>query len=425
MKGLKGVFPLVILAFFLMSFSPEKKISLEVYNTDVKGVLMLLSESQGLNLVCGDGVKGTVTLRMKGAKWIDVINLVSRLRKLSWRVEGGTLFVFPKEVTKRKVLEIIPLNYSSAKDISERVSKLLSEEGTVEVDERTNSIIVQDYPENVKKIKDLVKKLDKRVKQILVMAKIVSVDYSHVKDIGIQWGGYYYRSSGGTRFGTSGSVSEDKIDNAGGASNVGNEVSENNMAINLPAKGATSSLFLSLGKLSKSEFYRINTRLTALIESRKAEVLSEPKVLTIDNKSARIGQGVEIPYQTTSDQGTKTEFRKAELSLYVKPKVNEDGDIFLEVTVTRDSEGEMTDAGPTINTQRVQTCLLLKDGETAVIGGIVEQSRVKEVHSVPFFSKVPLLGRLFKRKMKSKGKREVLVFITPKILGEALGGPTK
>ncbi len=426
----------LIASFFLMAFSPSKRVSVEVYDTDVKGVLVLLSESQGLNLVCSDKVKGKVTLKLRNVPWIRAMDTVSSIVPMSWKVEAGTLYVFPKKrVEEERVLSIVPLSYSSAKDVAERVSKLLSEGGRVDVDERTNSIIVYDRVENVKKIRSLIKVLDKKVKEILVQAKIISVDYSHMRDIGIQWGGYYYgQASGGkTRYGTAGSTYENeeseeggggenerwsKIDAADGVEKMKEELEKSsNVAVNLPANAPTSSLFFTFGKLTKSEFYRINMRLSALIRSRNAEVVSEPKVLTIDNKPARIGQGVEIPYQTVSDEGTKTEFRKAELSLYVKPRVNANGDIFLDVTVTRDSIGAMTtDAGPTINTQRVNTSLLLKDGETAVIGGIVENSRIKEVERVPILSKIPGIGRLFKRKMKDKSKREMLIFITPKVL---------
>ncbi len=408
----------IILAFMILAgFNPDKRIDLEVYDADIKGVYSMLSEMQGLNFVCGKGVKGKVTLKMKNATWSEVVDTISHLNNLKWEVKGGNLFVYG--VRKEKELRIIPLSYSSCKDLIDRVSKFISKDGSIDIDERTNSIIVMDYKENVKKVEELLKKLDIPTKQILIQARIVSVDYSHVRDIGIQWGGYYYRSSDGTKIGVSGAATADKVSSGGSVGNIGTEVSEENMAINLPPEASTSGIFFALGKVSKSELYRINARIMALVERRKAEILSEPRIVTIDNREARIGQGTEIPYQTVSESGTKTEFRKAELSLYVKPKVTADGNIFLTLTVTKDSMGVMTSAGPTINTQRVETNLLLKDGETAVIGGIVEEDKTFVREEVPILSKLPIIGKaLFSRRQKSKGKKEMLVFITPKVLGK-------
>ncbi len=409
---------LVILAILLCAFNPKKRISIEVYDADVKGVFSMLAEMQNLGLVFKDSIKKKVSMRLEGVTWERALETLANIADVDYSVEDGILFISQKR--PQKVMKIFELSYSNAKEVADRVSKLLSKDGVVDVDERTNSVIVTDYKYNMPRIENFIKQLDKKIKQILIEAKIVSVDYSHVKDIGIQWGGYYYRTSDGTKVGISGAADQDKVSGAKSVDNIKSEVEEGNTAINLPSSGANSGIFFTLGKLSRSEFYRISTRIMALVEKRKAEILSEPKVVTMDNREASIGQGTEIPYQTVSDQGTKTEFRRAELSLYVKPKVAADGSIFLTVTITRDSMGVMTNAGPTINTQRVQTSLILKDGETAVIGGIVEEDKSTIRNEVPILSKIPFIGKkLFVRRQRNRGKKEMLIFITPKVIGEA------
>ncbi len=411
---------IVLLALLLCAFNPKRKVSIEVYDADVKGVFSMLADMQNLNLVFKNQIKKKVSMKLEGVTWERAIKTLASIADVNYSIEGGILFVFKKK--PEKVMRIFELSYSNAKEVADRVSKLLSKDGVVDVDERTNSVIVTDYKENILKIEKFIKQLDKKIKQVLIEAKIVSVDYSHVKDIGIQWGGYYYRTSDGTRVGVSGAAEQDKVSGAKSIDNIRSEVEEGNTAVNLPSSGANSGIFFTLGKLSRSEFYRISSRIMALVEKRKAEILSEPKVVTMDNREASIGQGTEIPYQTVSDKGTKTEFRRAELSLYVKPKVAADGSIFLTVTITRDSMGVMTNAGPTINTQRVQTSLILKNGETAVIGGIVEEDKSTIKNEVPVLSKIPFIGRkLFVRRQRNRGKKEMLIFITPKVIGEAKG----
>jgi type IV pilus assembly protein PilQ len=311
-------------------------------------------------------------------------------------------------------MEILKVNFATASEIAPRLQTVLSDRGSIDTDERTNTVIVTDIPKHLGLIRDMLQQLDTPIKQVLIEAKIVKMESNAVKDIGIQWGGVWANNSGGTYYGVTGSGLGPTglpavTPGADGAPTV-----DSGYAVNMPALGATSGLGLIFGKVNK---FNLNLRLSALQNRHRAQILSSPKVLALDNHQARIGQGLEIPYETTSDEGTTTEFKKAELSLEVTPHITNNNNVSMDVSINKDSIGQQTSDGPAINTQNVQTTLLLFNGETAVVGGIIERDDSKDVDKVPGLSSLPLIGDLlFKHKHDNIKQTELLIFLTPTVV---------
>jgi type IV pilus assembly protein PilQ len=317
------------------------------------------------------------------------------------------------------VIETIPVNYSKASDLQGKVKDLLSEGGKIQIDDRTNTIIVRDLRKNVEDVKALVATLDTPTPQVLIEARIVEVDTSFTRELGVQWGGSY-TSDGATTVGVTG------IQDSTGSSNAGQTLSNQtpytagsvpvNYAVNLPASvGLGSGGGIALGILRDN--LRLDLSLSALEASGKGKVVSSPKVVTIDNKEALIEQGTQIPYSTVSASGTNTQFVDATLSLKVTPHITPEGSIIMKLEAKNDSPGETGATGqPAINKKKATTEVLVRDGETAVIGGILQVTRKEDEKAVPWLSRIPVLGFFFKNTLTQSSNRELLIFITPKIL---------
>jgi type IV pilus assembly protein PilQ len=409
-------------------------ISIDFKGTDIQNVFRFLAEINHLNVVMGDDVSGTVTLRLKNVPWKQVLDIVLRTHQLGMEREGNVVRIAPMEVflqeeaarqekarreaesrkteeaVKPTVIRILKVNFADINDVADKIeSTILSDRGTIETDPRTNSIIINDLPDNIDLAAELLRELDEPVRQVMIEAKIVKIHKTSVKALGIQWGGAFKSSTGDRYYGIYG--------NSNGQDDVGLPTPGDSSfyAVNLPVAAATSGIGMVFGKIDK---FALNVKLSAMQSKGNAQVLSNPKVVALNQQEAEIRQGKEIPYQTSSDNtGPTTEFKNADLSLKVTPTITNNNMISMKVTVTKDSKGENTpDAGPVINTQRIDTSLLLKDGETAVIGGILESNRIDANRSVPFFGKIPILGYLFNHDYSDGEQTELMIFISPRIV---------
>ena len=403
---------------------PGKKVSLDFQDADIINVLRLLAEVSKLNMVIGDNVAGKVTIKMLDVPWDQALDVILKMKGLGKVYEDNVLRIDTlsniarqqEDEAKAKdamvkaedlVTQILPVNYAKAGDIAESIKKSLSTRGDITVDIRTNMLIIKDIKDKQEEIDKLLKTLDKPTPQVLIEARIVQADSNFAKDLGIQWGGSYTSTPGdynvGIISGPGGSV---------GAPTTG-------FAVNLPAAGVAGtkgSVGFTIGK-TIGDAFNLDLRLSAGETKGLTKVLSAPKIATLDNREATIQQGESIPYKTVSQTGTKTEFIDATLTLKVTPKVTPDGHIAMNIRISKNRQGSIVVEGtPSINKKEATTEVLVKDGETTVIGGIYEITDVDNVSGIPWFYQVPIFSWLFKSTQKSNIKSELLIFITPKII---------
>lgn len=419
-----------------------QRISLDFKDADLQNVFRIIAEVSHLNIITSDEVRGKVTLRLINVPWDQALDLVLQAKSLGAKQEGNVIRIAPlaalrteersrldaqKEVEKLRasleaVTETIPVSYTKAGDLQPKIKDLLSEGGKVQIDDRTNTIVIRDLARNVEEARVLIAKLDTATPQVLIEARIVEVDTSFIRELGVQWGGSYNSTAGRSKVGVSG------FQDATGAFLPGQPVTNTgfvpfsptapppNFAVNLPASvGLGSGGGISFGILRDN--LRLDLSLSALEASSKGRVVSSPKVITIDNKEAMIEQGTQIPYSTVSASGTNTQFVDATLSLRVTPHITPDGGVIMKLEAKNDSQGAVGASGqPAINKKKATTEVLVRDGETAVIGGILQISRTENQGAVPWLSKIPVLGVLFRNDRNQATNRELLIFITPKIL---------
>ncbi|MFH1435029.1 MAG: type IV pilus secretin PilQ [Pseudomonadota bacterium] len=427
---------------------PSKKIDLDFKDADIHNILRLLSEVGNINIVAGDDVKGTVTLRMRDVPWnmaLDVILEAKNLGKV--KLSSNVFRVAPKEaleqerqmkikeLTQKKILKplktmIIPVSYAMAKELKPQTEKLMSSRGNIEVDDRTNVLIVRDVDEHLLLIEQLVRNLDTQTPQVLIEARIVESTSNYSREIGIQWGGHFAASS--ALGNPTGIVFPNSVVLAGGGQddqtpvggmNPFGESPNPNFAVNLPAitgTGAGGALGISLGSVNNNT--NLNIRLSALENDGVLKIISAPKILTLDNKEATIEQGTMIPYSQVSAQGVQTAFQEAKLSLVVTPHVTSEGSVLMKLEINRD-EPDFNNRGargdPTILKRHADTELLIDDGKTAVIGGIYTRNYGKSYNQVPGLAKIPVIGWLFKKRTDTDRRSELLIFITPRIVNRA------
>ena len=419
--------------------SNNNPISVDFKDTDIQNIFRFLAEINHLNVVMSDDVSGTVTLRLKKVPWKQVLSIVLKTHQLGMERTGNVVRIAPQTVfdqerlaleerkraiaeSKRTeediqdtVLKILKVNFANINEVADKIeSTILSDRGNVETDPRTNSLIITDIPDRIAQAEILLRELDEPVKQVMIEAKIVKIERKSMSEFGVQWGGAYGKTRNDRYYGINGNTTDSNtglppVNGGDGAPPI-----SSSYAVNMPVTSAISSgIGLIFGKIDK---YNLNVKLSAMQGDGTAHILSAPKVLALNQHTARIGQGQEIPYQSTSDDGTETEFKKAELSLEVTPTITNNGMVSMEVIVSKDSKGENTTDGPVINTQNVTTSLLLKDGETAVVGGIVESNKIKGGQEVPVLGKIPLLGWLFRHDYEDDDDTELMIFITPRII---------
>lgn len=429
-----------------------RRIDLDLKDADIHNVLRLLADVGRVNIITADNVQGSVTIRMRNVPWDQALDVVLQTKGLGMVRQGNMIRVAPlSELEREREMELerrkqevqlapletrlIPISYADANDIRDRAQPMLSGRGTIAVDERTNMMIVRDVAGNLNQIESLVRSLDTQTPQVLVEARIVEATSRYLHDVGIQWGGdaTFSPATGnptGLAFpsavGVAGGASDAQTPTAGlspFASNVANP----NFAVNLPAvvgTGSGGALGLTFGSIDNT--INLAVRLSAAESSGMLRILSSPRVLTLDNKVARIAQGTLIPFSQVSAQGVQTTFQEAKLQLLVQPHVTADGSVSLNVKINRDEpDFNQTSArgDPTILKREAETTLLVMDGHTAVIGGIFTRNTGRNLDQVPFFGDIPLIGLLFQRRRASDSRSELVIFITPRIVNraEALG----
>ncbi|MCK5914830.1 MAG: type IV pilus secretin PilQ, partial [Deltaproteobacteria bacterium] len=359
--------------------SGNNSISIDFKDTDIQNVFRFLAEINHLNVVMSDDVSGTVTLRLKKVPWKQVLSSVLKTHQLGMEREGNVVRIAPltvfeqerlalvekerqiaeskktKEDVQDTVLKILKVNFASIDEVASKIENaILSDRGSVETDPRTNSLIITDIPDRIVKAEALLRELDEPVKQVMIEAKIVKIERRAARELGVQWGGAWGKTRNDRYYGISGNKNLVSTGAPPVKPGPGTDINSN-YAVNLPSIAATSGLGLIFGKIDK---YNLNVQLSAMQGQGHANILSAPKVLALNQHTARIGQGQEIPYQTTSQDGTETEFKKAELSLEVTPTITNNGMISMELIVSKDSKGENTTDGPAINTQNITTSLL-------------------------------------------------------------------
>ena len=426
-----------------------ERLSLNFQDIEVRSVLQLIADFTGLNMVVSDTVSGNLTLRLKNVPWDQALDIILKTKGLGKRENGNVIFVAPsEEIAAREKLELesqqqvqelaplrsefIQVNYARANDISQLLksseNSLLSDRGNVTVDERTNNLLVQDTALKLNEVRRLVERLDIPVKQVLIESRIVIANDDFSKSLGVRFG---ISNKDANTLITDPTSSDRDFDaiagNLEGTDQAlqGADISLNNrLNVDLPAANPTGSIGLALAKLPLGLL--LDLELSAAQAESRAEVVSTPRVIASNQTTARIEQGTEIPFQSATSSGaTDVEFKKAVLSLEVTPQITPDDRVSMQLKVTNDSVGEEVPSGfggfiPSIDTNEVETDVLVDNGQTVVLGGIYQQDKSDSVSRVPFFSDLPLVGFLFKSTSLRDDKSELLVFITPKIISEQL-----
>jgi type IV pilus assembly protein PilQ len=412
-----------------------ERLSLNFQDIEVRSVLQLIADFTGLNVVVSDTVRGSLTLRLKNVPWDQALDIILKTKGLAMRQSGNVMLVAPsEEIAAREKLELesqkqieeleplysefIQVNYAKASDLASLLKStdttLMSDRGMVTTDERTNTLLVQDTAAKLVEVRQLVATLDIPVRQVLIESRIVIASNDFSRDLGVKFGW-----SKQTTF------NDDNVMAVGGTldSITGNNIidpgfSPDGLLVDLPVIGATSSIGLAVGKIGS---YMLNLELTAMEAEGQGEVISSPRVLTSNQKTAFIQSGVEIPYQeATSSGATSVSFKDAVLELKVTPQITPDDRIIMDLDVKKDSVGEIFLGVPSIDTNEVSTQVLVDNGETLVLGGIYEQEKIEEIDRVPFFGSLPLVDWMFKNTSITNDKAELLIFVTPKIVKEDL-----
>ena len=416
----------------------DRRITLDVRDADIINVLRLISEETGENIIASDEVKGKVTLHLRNVPADQALDTLLRTKGLDRVRTHNIIRVASAETIQKErdldlarrraaleveetVIRMETVNYATASEIVDQLKPMLTGRGSIQVNARTNTLIVQDIPVNVERLVNLARRLDKQTPLVMIQARIVEANTSSMQDLGIQWGGSSQETSR-THNPTGLMFPGDVVIN-GSADNPANQVAgiatPARYAVNLPAtlSGQGAGLGFILGSANGSQI--LNLRLSAMESNGNGKVISSPEVATLDNKTARVSQGVEIPVSVTSAAGVNTRFVPAVLELEVTPHVTNDGTVLLRIK-TQKSEADFTNRGaagdPTIQKRYAETEVLVRDGDTSVIGGIYTRNTGDTYNQVPFISQIPLIGSLFRRHAHSDTRAELLVFITPRII---------
>jgi type IV pilus assembly protein PilQ len=447
-------------------FDPSKKkytgdlLSLNFQDIEVRAILQILADFTGMNIVVSDSVKGNLTLRLQNVPWDQALDIILRTKGLTMRQNGNVIFIAPTEEvaarekldleSRKTVQELIPLrteiiqvNYAKAKDLAELLKRkaatdkgviesgVLSPRGDVSVDERTNSLIVKDVPDNMEAVRALVTKLDTPAKQVMIDSRVVIASDDFARDIGVRFGVTGVGVDGGNVGAISGSLGGTDTIIGSAANNLRTtgqpypvtipDLPER-IGVNFPAapRGGGSPARLALSILGAD--YLVDLELTALQTEGKGEILSNPRVVTADLKKATIVQGRQIPYSEVDENGqVTTMFKDALLKLEVTPQITPDDRVRMDLKVSKDDVGANVPQAtggfvPSIDKREVETQVLVNNGETVVLGGVFEQNKANSQDKVPLLGDIPLLGYLFQRNSNNTIKRELLIFVTPQIL---------
>jgi type IV pilus assembly protein PilQ len=423
-----------------------EKLSLNFQNIEVRSVLQVIADFTGLNIVASDTVTGNLTLRLKDVPWDQALDIIMQNKGLSMRKVGNVITVAPAEEVAAKdkaaleatrsleeigplVTEAFKLNYQKAEDVSSFLMgrmagggvgvggqnrSILSLRGSAVSEPRTNTLFIQDTAKKLEEIQGIINQIDIPVRQVMIESRLVVADEKFGKSLGARFG----IQSAGTPGRGNVNIGGTLTDTGDIASGTGGSTSGLNTNLPVTATGA-GSLAFSLFRLPAGLL--LNLELTALETDNRGKIVSSPRVTTANQQKAKIAQGTEIPYQQAAASGaTAVAFKEAELSLEVTPQITPDNKIIMDLEVKKESVGEVFNGVPSINTQNVTTQVLVSNGETAVLGGIYEQTERNQVEKVPFFGDIPVIGNAFKRRTRQDDKTELLIFITPKIMDESL-----
>jgi len=432
-----------------------EKLSLNFQNIEVRALLQVIADFTNFNVVTSDTVNGSVTLRLKDVPWDQALDIILQAKGLGVRKSGNVLWIAPKDEinakekidleAKAQVAALEPLrtqsfqlNYTKAEDIAKGLmgrgiggtggatpagaagaasSRILSPRGSVIAESRTNQLFVNDIPSKLEEIQALITKIDIPVRQVLIEARIVDANESFSRQLGVRLG-----TVNKTAVASSGKLNLGVAGNYSGVSanqDIGTGLSAvNSYFVNLPGAASGGSIGVSL--FSSSVNHALNLELSALESDGQGKSLASPRIITADQTKAIIEQGTELPYQqATSSGATSIAFRKANLKLEVTPQITPEGGIILDVDVNNDTVSQtVTTAGYAIDTKHVQTQVLVENGGTVVIGGIFTQDETNTVDKVPFLGDLPVLGNLFKSTTKTNKRKELLIFLTPKVVSE-------
>ncbi len=434
-----------------------ERLTLNFQDIDVRSVLQLLADTSGQNIVVSDSVTGNLTLRLQNVPWDQALDIVLRTKGLDKRRQDNVIIVGPTEelaarekaeLSARKDLqelapvrtEFLQVNYAKVKDLANLIrgvggtgggkNSMLSPRGSLSVDDRTNTLMVQDTADRLADIRRMVQTLDVPIKQVLIEARVVIVSDTFERDLGARFGVTTAQTNGsngllavtgnGTGADTMIQSAITNLTTTGQTYPVTTPTLSNRYQVNLPASTTAGSIGISL--LGGS--YLVDLELSAAQTEGKSETISSPRVITANQKEATILQGTEIPYQESASSGaTTTQFKDAVLSLKVTPLITPDNRVVMDIDVRDDAVGQNVQSAtggsvPSIDTREIVTQVLVNDGQTVVLGGILETTKTKSIEKVPYLGDIPVLGHLFKSTSDINNKTELLIFITPKILRE-------
>ena len=407
-----------------------RPMTLNFQDISVRAALQIIAGYNDFNLVTSDSVTGNITLRLDGVPWDQALDVVLRIKGLDKRMDGSILMVAPAEElaareakdlkAKQQVEDLEPLyseymrlNYAKAEDFADLlktdINSIITPRGSVSVDQRTNTLLVKDTVKSIENIRRMIETLDIPVQQVVIESRMVTVRDNVTEDLGVRWGFSDQQGSDGI----SGSLE--------GAETISNGVIPDltdRLNVNLPITNPAESIGLHIAKLANGTL--IDLELSALEEENKGEIIASPRIIAANQQKARIEQGTEIPYTESASSGATTvSFKKAVLSLEVTPHITPDNKVILDLIITQDTRGDVVQTGTgeavSIDTQEIQTQVLVENGQTIVLGGIFQQQIINTTNKVPVLGDIPYVGRLFKSTSEFNEKRELLIFVTPKI----------
>jgi type IV pilus assembly protein PilQ len=405
-------------------------ISLNFQDIPVRTVLQIIADYNEFNLITSDTVTGNITLRLDGVPWDQALDIILKVKGLDKRMQGNILMVAPSDElaareaknlqAQQQVEELAPLyseyvqiNYAKAIELADLIknedTSILSSRGSASVDERTNTLLIRDTAKIIEDIKRMVTILDIPVRQVIIEARMVTVKDNINEELGIRWG----MTDTDGQYATSGSLAGANSANTGLVPALADRLN-----VNLPVVSPAGALAFQVARLADGSI--LDLELSAMEKENKGEIIASPRITTANQKEAYIEQGVEIPYQEAASSGaTSTQFKKAVLSLTVTPHITPDNKIILDLVVTQDTVSDVTsDSAPAIDTQRIGTQVLVNNGETIVLGGIYQQAIISTVSKVPVLGDIPYFGWLFRNTNQFNEKKELLIFVTPRIVTE-------
>jgi len=409
---------------------PEKKytgekISIDFQDVDLTHVFRLIADISGYNVVVSPDVKGKFSMKLTDVPWDQALEIILRNYGLSKSIEANIIRIAPtgilakeeEEIARVKesqeksgnlVTRVYPINYANVNSMMQTIkdAKILTNRGFISVDERTTSIVIRDVDQKHEDYEKIIAALDNPTPQVSINARIVEVTNNLSKELGIQWGAVVQPSP------------QMRIGGTTNTNGVG-DFTGKPLAVNLPAAvGAGSGGALGIGYISAEALRALDIQLSAAESTGQGKVISSPRIVTMDNQKAVIRQGKKIPYETISQDGTKTEFVDAALELIVVPHITPEGTILMKVEVKKNEAdfAQTSNNVPTINTNEIETLVLINDGDTLALGGIYKKNETEDTSGVPGLGNIPILGWLFKKELNKDETTETLVFITPRIV---------